>query len=437
MKKVVGSANGSAVRGEGADGATADVAAAGMEPGPLPAGAAGGSGEESTSAEQHGPPACSMLGDAEGEPGDAAPGQAEGAVGANEARPTIEQEGAEVRRIATEIAVANQLAAAAAVGVERAEVAKARAAKRGEVGYGDPEYGGRKGHGVGYGKFDARYIRPEGEDLFARYGRSYKESNDWSPVAAQYWEDELVLLRDEHWGLNQTLRLFKVAWQGNELSREAIVRVLQQVMVPVGEVRGDMAIRSDLFDSKGVRANAGEEVLGYGGGFYVPILMRHLNLRDGAEAAEHQKLWGGEEPGYSEESGPREDDGVTRLWDCPAEYFTVGVPMVQDGVEVVHNLCVSMSWCTLETLREPERLGCLRGDWRIEGTDVRKREETQMVRLAAALGKLGKEYEGIRLQLRPEWQDGVKLQQIWGVSPPGMGRQTELVAQKLPHGVRD
>ena len=152
--------------------------------------------------------------------------------------------------------------------------------------------------------------------------------------------------------------------------------------------------RSDLFDSKGVRANAGDEVLGYGGGFYVPILMRHLNLRDGAEAADHQKLWGGEEPGHSEESGPREDDGVTRLWDCPAEYFTVGVPMVQDGVEVVHNLCVSMSWCTLETLREPERLGCLRGDWRIEGTDVRKREETQMVRLAAALGKLGRSIRG-------------------------------------------
>ena len=175
------------------------------------------------------------------------------------------------------------------------------------------------------------------------------------------------------------------------MSREATVRVLQQVMVPVGEVRGDMAIRSDLFDSKGVRANSGEEVLGYGGGFYVPILMKHLNIA-GEKDAEHLKLWGGVKPGYSVESGPGGVDGVTQLWDCPAEYFTVGVPMKQgDGVEVVHNLCVSMSWCTLETLREPERLGCLSGDWRIEGIDVRKREETQMVRLAAALGKLGKE----------------------------------------------
>ena len=42
VKKVIGSAKDSAVRGEGADGATADVAAAGMEPGLLPAGAAGG-----------------------------------------------------------------------------------------------------------------------------------------------------------------------------------------------------------------------------------------------------------------------------------------------------------------------------------------------------------------------------------------------------------
>ena len=158
-------------------------------------------------------------------------------MGANEARPTIEQEGAEVRRIATEIAVANQLAAAAAVGVERAAVAKERAAARGEVGHDDPEYGRRKGHGVGYGKFDVRYTtRAEGEDPFARYGRKYKEANEWSPVAAQYWEDELAHRRLEELARGQTLRLFKVAWQGNELSREAIVRVLQQVLVPVGEV---------------------------------------------------------------------------------------------------------------------------------------------------------------------------------------------------------
>ena len=53
---------------------------------------------------------------------------------------------------------------------------------------------------------------------------------------------------------------------------------------------------------------------------------------------------------------------------------------------VVHNLCIQMSWWTLESLQEPEKLGCLRGDWYVEGMDVRKREEVQMVRLMAGLG---------------------------------------------------
>ena len=136
------------------------------------------------------------------------------------------------------------------------------------------------------------------------------------------------------------------------------------------------------------------------------------------------------------ESGPGDDGGVTQLWDCPADYFTVGVPMVQkEGVKVVYNLCIAMSWWTLETLREPEHLGCLRGEWKVEGVDVRKREETQMLRLAATLEKLGPEYAGIKLQLRQEWLDGVRLQKVCGVSPPGMGRQTEMVAHKLPYGV--
>jgi hypothetical protein len=61
----------------------------------------------------------------------------------------------------------------------------------------------------------------------------------------------------------------------------------------------------------------------------------------------------------------------------------------KEGVMVVHNLCIQMSWWTLEPLQEPEKLGCLRGDWYVEDVDVRKREEFQMVRLMAGLGQLG------------------------------------------------
>ena len=77
----------------------------------------------------------------------------------------------------------------------------------------------------------------------------------------------------------------------------------------------------------------------------------------------------------SEEPTP---ESAGKPWDCPAGYFTVGVPMWQkDGEMVVHNLCIHMSWWTLESLQEPEKLGRLRGDWFVEGVDVRKREETQ------------------------------------------------------------
>ena len=177
-------------------------------------------------------------------------------------------------------------------------------------------------------------------------------------------------------------------------------------------------------------------MLGRGGGIYVPMIMKHLNFVGGMRDAEHLKLWGGVQPAYSDDSGPGGADDVTQLWDCPAGYFTVGVPMLMgDGREVVHNLCIEMSWWTLETTQEPEKLGCLRGVWRITGVDVRKREETQVVRLARSLEKLGDEYKGIKLQLRQEWVNGVKLQMIWGVSPPGMTRQAEMVAQKLPYGV--
>ena len=60
-------------------------------------------------------------------------------------------------------------------------------------------------------------------------------------------------------------------------------------------------------------------------------------------------MWGGVKPDESEELVP---GGVGKLWDCPAGYFTVGVPMLQkDGEMVVHNLCIQISWYTLESLR--------------------------------------------------------------------------------------
>ena len=148
-------------------------------------------------------------------------------------------------------------------------------------------------------------------------------------------------------------------------------------------VQGDLAVFAEMFESRGVRANGGEKVLGTGGGMYVPLLMKDLNRSD-EEKAQWLEMWGGVEPVGSEELGPGQ--GI-QFWDCPAGYFTVGVPMLMaDRREVVHNLCVQMSWQTLESVEEPEKLGCLAGDWYVEGVDVRKREELQVLRADGCTG---------------------------------------------------
>ena len=233
--------------------------------------------------------------------------------------------------------------------------------------------------------------------------------------------------------MNRTVRLFKVIWQGQELSREAVVKVLVQALSPVGLVIGDLAVCSEMFESKGVRANGGEKVLGSGGGMYVPLLMHDLQQgstisnRSAVEEAQLLELWGGVRPDGSEEIGPGQ--GI-EFWDCPAGYFTVGVPMLMaDRREVVHNLCVQMSWQTLESVEEPEKLGYLAGDWFVEGVDVRKREELQVYRAMVALNT------GIRLALRPEWVDGVKLQMICGLGPVEKKMAIQHAIKQLRQGV--
>ena len=175
-----------------------------------------------------------------------------------------------------------------------------------------------------------------------------------------------------------------------------------------------------------MQANEDEEVLGYGGGFYVPVKMENLNIGQTEEQkAEMHQLWGGVEPEGSEELGP--GNGV-ELWDRPTGYFTVGVPILMAGrKEVVHNLCLQMSWYTLVSLEEPERVGGLRGDWFVEGVHVKKREEMQMARLMAKLGG------DFRLMLRPEWVDGVKLQMIWGLGPTST-KVTLAMTKQLVYG---
>ena len=59
-----------------------------------------------------------------------------------------------------------------------------------------------------------------------------------------------------------------------------------------------------------------------------------------------------------------------------------------------------------------------------------------MVRLMAGLGQLQNgELQGIKLQLRPEWVAGEKLQMFCGMAPVDQPRLTTRVAAKPPFGV--
>ena len=95
---------------------------------------------------------------------------------------------------------------------------------------------------------------------------------------------------------------------------------------PIGAVAGNLSVYSELFDNKDVRANGGEEVLGYGGGTYVPVMMRDLSIVcSPKQEAKWLSLWGGVKPALSEELTP---GSAAKLWDCPPGYFTVGVPVM-------------------------------------------------------------------------------------------------------------
>ena len=222
-----------------------------------------------------------------------------------------------------------------------------------------------------------------------------------------------------------TYRLFKARWQGQELSRDTVVKALARTLEPIGDVDVDAALHSEMFDSMGLAPNKQEEMEGAGGGCYVPITMRDITGDwTPAQQASIKELWGGAMPMGSEDHGP--GNGV-RYWDCPAEYFTIGVNMLMaDRQEVVHNLCVQLTWWTLESTRLPEPMGYLSGDWYVKEMKVAKREELLMLRLMQAAGN------GVRLMLKPTKVQGMKMQEICGLADNGL--QITAMMKKLVYG---
>ena len=286
----------------------------------------------------------------------------------------------------------------------------------------------RTGPGVGCGLFDSDLT---GTDLRAdRWGRNYRDVDPqgqkrWTLDIENMWEQDLANSRKAAQEQGGTYRLFKARWQGQELSRDSVVKALAKTLVPIGDVDVQAALKSEMFDSMGLASNKQEEMEGAGGGCYVPIRMRDIT-RDWTPEQETaiKELWGGALPVGSEDHGP---GNGARYWDCPAEYFTIGVnTLMADRQEVVHNLCVQLTWWTLESTRLPEPMGYLSGDWYVKELKVAKREELLMLRLMQAAGN------GVRLMLKPSKVQGMRMQEICGLADREL--KVEAMIKKLVHG---
>jgi len=286
----------------------------------------------------------------------------------------------------------------------------------------------RTGPGVGCGLFDSDLT---GTDLQAdRWGRNYRDVDPqgqkrWTTATENKWEQNLAGSRKAAQEQGGTYRLFKARWQGQELSRDKVVKALAKTLEPIGDVDVEAALNSEMFDCMGLAPNRKEEMEGAGGGCYVPIRMRDIT---GDWTPEQEtaikELWGGAMPMGSEDHGP--GNGV-RYWDCPAEYFTIGVPMLMaDREEVLHNLCVQLTWWTLESTKLPEPMGYLSGDWYVKEMKVAKREELLMIRLMQAA------VNGVRLMLKPTKVQGMKMQEICGLADNVL--QISAMIKKLVYG---
>ena len=100
--------------------------------------------------------------------------------------------------------------------------------------------------------------------------------------------------------------------------------------------------------------------------------------------------------------------------------------LMADRKEVVHNLCVQLTWWILESTRRAEPMGYLSGDWYVEEMKVAKREELLMPRLMQAAGNR------VRLMLKPTKVQGMKMQQICGLADNEL--QIATTIKKLVYG---
>ena len=87
----------------------------------------------------------------------------------------------------------------------------------------------------------------------------------WTSETENHWEQELADSRKAAQKEGGTYRRFKARWQGQELSRDTVVKALARTLEPIGDVDVNAALHSKMFDCMGLAPDRKEEMEGVGG----------------------------------------------------------------------------------------------------------------------------------------------------------------------------
>ena len=116
----------------------------------------------------------------------------------------------------------------------------------------------------------------------------------WTPQTEKLWEQNLAGSKKVAQEEGGTYRPFKARWQGQELSRDTVVKELARTLEPIGDVDLDTTVHSEMLDCGGLAPNRQESTEGAGGGCYVAIRMRDITTDWSAvQETEIKQPWGG------------------------------------------------------------------------------------------------------------------------------------------------
>ena len=312
---------------------------------------------------------------------------------------------------------------------EYAAMIKSKGEARAQLPRESNELGAREGPPMGGELFDLKFEQLQGEGAFKYNGRDYSQrpnavgvSSDKRPwTTEEAKKQELLQQAAEKLcaDAGKEFRLYRICWQGREMTRDNVLQVLARMLERKIEVLA-CSYGTEMFNCHGVSARDREGFDGPGGGCYICCSM--IEQPEGVGRLEATRFQG---LGITGQEVELNADGTTgneafsareraqevldsSQWITPEEFFSVGVPMVgKDGREYDHNLCVQMVWVTQGTARQPVRSGFIAGNWGRPGEGPFRTEE----RLALAMREAFKgdpQLSGLCFGFKPWKQNGQK-----------------------------